>query len=86
MEPLSDPCNDRKVKEVSTILHLLLKVPLPPHKPLDTKLLFPKSKDKPDWSALLDHLQKEGKIKKADLTKIVKSATALMGIFTIKGL
>ena len=63
MEPLSDPCNDRKVKNCKA----------PPHHPLSKKLLFPDSKNpnKPDYKALRDHLKNEGRVTKEDLMTIV---------------
>jgi len=65
MEPLSDPLKDRVVKSVK----------LPPHKPLTRELMFPdRLKGKPDWKVIRDHLQKEGRIAKEDLIKLVGDA------------
>jgi len=68
MEPLSDPTKDRVVKSVKP----------PPHKPLSKQLMFPdRLKGKPDWKAIRDHLQKEGRIAKEDLIKLVGDANKL---------
>lgn len=64
MDPLIDPKKDRVVKTVRP----------PPHKPLSKNLMWPNPQKptKPDWKLLKDHLQKEGRIKKEDLVKLVK--------------
>lgn len=58
MEPLPDPCHDRKVKALSP----------PPNRPLAEDILFPFSsgpnKDKPSIDSLSAHLRREGKIAK----------------------
>ena len=79
MDPLTDPCNDRKLKEV---------IP-PPHLCLEHSLLYPRSgtalsdsspiggrdKDKPDWKLLRDHLHKEGRLTRDDCVKIITDTT-----------
>ncbi|CAG9329083.1 unnamed protein product [Blepharisma stoltei] len=67
MEPLSDPLNDRVVKN-STI---------PPHRPLDHNLLFPDKSKIPDTKILREHLKKEGKLHKSDLIQIIESASSI---------
>lgn len=47
MEPLSDPKNNRPVKDVKP----------PPHKPLSENLIWPKGNNKPDWKLIRDHLK-----------------------------
>jgi serine/threonine-protein phosphatase 2B catalytic subunit len=63
MQPrLPDPNNDRAVKSFQP----------PPHRPLPRNLMFPeKLKNKPDWKLIRDHLQKEGRIAKEELVKLV---------------
>jgi serine/threonine-protein phosphatase 2B catalytic subunit len=63
MQPrLPDPNNDRVVKSFQP----------PPHKPLPRNLMFPdRLKNKPDWKLIKDHLQKEGRIAKEELVKLV---------------
>ena len=58
MDPLPDPCGDRKVKNCKA----------PPHLPLSKKLLFPdpKAPAKPDWKILRDHMKNEGRIAKEE--------------------
>ena len=56
MDLLSDPCNDRQVRDY----------PPPPHHPLDHDLLYPHP-NKPNWQLLRDHVSKEGRISKSDL-------------------
>ena len=52
---------DRVVKEVKPI----------PMLNLNSKILFPKS-DLPNYKALQDHLQNEGKLEKTDIIKLIK--------------
>lgn len=41
-------------------------------------MLFPNSKKgMPDWEVLMNHLKREGRIRKPDLIKIIKTATAI---------
>jgi len=68
MEPLSDPLRDRVMKSVKA----------PPHRPLARNLMFPdKLKNKPDWKVIRDHLQKEGRIDKEDLVKLINDANKM---------
>jgi len=68
MDPLLDPLKDRVVKTVKP----------PPHRPLARNLMFPdRLKNKPDWKVIRDHLQKEGRIAKEDLIKLVNDANKL---------
>ena len=60
MKEISDPFDDRIVKKVSS----------PPKFPLSRKILFPK-KNVPDWKALRDHLTKEGRLSKPDITELI---------------
>ncbi|SCM23191.1 serine/threonine protein phosphatase 2B catalytic subunit A, putative [Plasmodium chabaudi chabaudi] len=63
MEPLPDPKNDRQIKDV---------VP-PPSKPLSTELLYPNgTEEPPDYKILMEHLRKEGRVKKEDCIDIIK--------------
>ncbi|CAG9324134.1 PPP3CA_9 [Blepharisma stoltei] len=62
MEPLPDPLGDRVVKSL----------PTPPHKPLSEDLLFPNASNIPNLENLKLHLSKEGRIKKADVIKIIE--------------
>ena len=69
MELLNDPYNDRKVPDVVC----------PPHRPLDSNLLFPKRLNGlPDWEVLRDHLKAEGRIRKQDFIKIIKKAQGIL--------
>lgn len=63
MKPLCDPKNDRMVKTIKP----------PPHKPLDSNLLWsnPKNKKLPNWKTVRDHLKKEGKLLKTDIRKLI---------------
>jgi serine/threonine-protein phosphatase 2B catalytic subunit len=68
MEPLADPLGDRVVEEV----------PPPPHRFLDSYLLFPRTTPgKPDWKVLRDHLKIEGRVSKADCMQLVGLAVSL---------
>jgi len=68
MEPLADPLGDRVVEEV----------PPPPHRFLDSYLLFPRSTPgKPDWKVLKDHLKIEGRVSKADCLQLVGLAVSI---------
>jgi len=68
MEPLTDPAKDRAVKTVKP----------PPHRPLTRQMMFPdRLKNKPDWKVIRDHLQKEGRIEKADLVKLITDTNKL---------
>ena len=68
MDPLSDPLKDRAIKSVKP----------PPHRPLSRQLMFPdRLKNKPDWKVIRDHLQKEGRIEKEDLIKLITDANKL---------
>jgi len=68
MEPLSDPNKDRVVKSVKP----------PPHRPLAKHLMFPdRLKNKPDWRLIRDHLQKEGRIAKEDLIKLINDVNKI---------
>ncbi|CAK80679.1 unnamed protein product (macronuclear) [Paramecium tetraurelia] len=69
MDLLNDPANDRHVKTLKP----------PPHRPLMRNLMFPdKLKNKPDWKLLRDHLQKEGRVSKEDLYKLVGDCNKLL--------
>ncbi|CAK75018.1 unnamed protein product (macronuclear) [Paramecium tetraurelia] len=69
MDLLKDPVNDRQVKTLKP----------PPHRPLSRNLMFPdKLKNKPDWKLIRDHLQKEGRIAKEDLFKLVADCNKLL--------
>ncbi|CAD8181791.1 unnamed protein product [Paramecium octaurelia] len=69
MDSLKDPANDRYVKTLKP----------PPHRPLAKNLMFPdKLKNKPDWKLLKDHLQKEGRIAKEELFKLVADCNKLL--------
>ena len=62
MELLADPLQDRPVKSLQP----------PVVKPMDHSLLFPEklksgNKEIPDWEALKTHLEREGKMNKADM-------------------
>lgn len=83
MDPLKDPANDRHVKTLKP----------PPHRPLMKSLMFPDKlksiqkfdmKDKPDWKLLKDHLQKEGRITKEDLYKLVGDCNKILSINIIE--
>jgi serine/threonine-protein phosphatase 2B catalytic subunit len=66
MEPLKDPKSDRVVKTV----------PLPPHRPLSSELLFG---GKPiNWELLRDHLKKEGRVQLDDILKILDMASEIL--------
>jgi len=68
MEPLIDPNKDRVVKTVKP----------PPHRPLARHLMFSeKNKGKPDWRLIRDHLQKEGRIAKEDLIKLINDTNKI---------
>lgn len=62
-ELLPDPLKDRVIKDVNP----------PPHKPLQTELLFPNNRTVPDWKVLKSYLTREGKVHKADLLKMLDS-------------
>jgi len=50
----------------------------PPHRPLAKHLMFPdKLKNKPDWRLIKDHLQKEGRIAKEDLIKLINDTNKI---------
>lgn len=70
MDPLPDPCNDRKLEKQKA----------PPHKPLSKKLLYPDPKNpkKPDWKALKDHLHREGKLAKEDLVGLINEGNKII--------
>ncbi|CAD8124068.1 unnamed protein product [Paramecium sonneborni] len=69
MDILKDPANDRQVKTLKP----------PPHRPLSKNLMFPdKLKNKPDWKLLKDHLQREGRIAKEELFKLVADCNKLL--------
>ena len=70
MEPLADPLNDRAVVGL---------IP-PPSRPLLTSLLFPNSGNIPNWRILRDHLQKEGRISKADCLQLITQASQLLSM------
>ena len=61
MEPLPDPLLDREKKDILP----------PPQKPLSTELLFIKKTNIPNLIVLYEHLQREGKLLKADFMNIV---------------
>ena len=68
MEPLPDPLGDRIVEEVVA----------PPHRFLDSKLLFPRSTPgKPDWKLLKEHLKVEGRVSKTDCIQLIESAVSI---------
>lgn len=68
MEPLADPLGDRVVEEV----------PPPPHRFLDSSLLFPRTTPgKPDWKLLRDHLKIEGRVSKSDCLQLIGMAVSL---------
>ncbi|CAD8099262.1 unnamed protein product [Paramecium sonneborni] len=68
MQPLCDPAQDRVVKQV----------PLPPHRPLDNDLMFPaKNQGKPDWKLIKEHLEREGRIAKKEVIKLVTMANKI---------
>ena len=80
MEPLKDPLNDRKAKNVKP----------PPQKNLDTEKLFPSGTvsnsilakpDKPDWKLLRNHLHREGQLHKSDILKLVEAVNKILSIF-----
>ena len=56
MKDISDPFNDRVMKNVAP----------PPRYPIKNKILFPR-KNIPDWKALRTHLIKEGRLEKSDI-------------------
>ncbi|CAG9321263.1 unnamed protein product [Blepharisma stoltei] len=69
MEALSDPLNNRAIKEIKP----------PPHRPLSTELLFPQNNNgKPSWKVLREHYQREGCLYKADVLKIVELAINIL--------
>ena len=82
MEPLKDPLNDRKAKNVKP----------PPQKPLDTEKLFPSGTvsiplsanylDKPDWKLLRNHLHREGQLHKRDILKLIEAVNKILSIFS----
>ena len=85
MEPLSDPIKDRQVKNLKPPPHKPLdKALLWPEKLKSTSrellAIFTKiiKKDKPDWKLLRTHLQKEGRIYKDDLIRIVNETNKLL--------
>ncbi|KAL4427037.1 hypothetical protein ABPG74_000992 [Tetrahymena malaccensis] len=67
MELLNDPQNDRKVKNVKP----------PPHRPLSKELMWGKN-GKPDWKLIRDHLQKEGRISKENLIKLIDDCNRIL--------
>jgi serine/threonine-protein phosphatase 2B catalytic subunit len=81
MEPLSDPMNDRVVKSV----------PIPPHRPLTAKLMYPDSSkealdhiyplgkpDVPNVATIRKHIVDQGTIGRAELIKLIRDVTALL--------
>jgi len=69
MELLSDPLRDRAIKSIRP----------PPHRPLDHNLMFPLNLNgKPDWKLVRDHLHKEGRITKEDITQLVQSVNKIL--------
>lgn len=71
MDLLSDPCNDRVMKDVI----------LPPHKPLTLKYAYPNGKDKsskPDYEVIKNHLEGDGVLDKALLMKIIYDAQTIL--------
>ena len=86
MEPLSDPIKDRVVKQVKPPPHR----PLDPKLMFPDKLkriikmketLFHSNflKDKPDWKLIRDHLQREGRIRKEEIKRLIYTANKLLG-------
>lgn len=67
MELLNDPQGDRKVKTVKP----------PPHRPLTKELMWGKN-GKPDWKLIRDHLQKEGRISKENLIKLIDDCNRIL--------
>lgn len=68
MEQLPDPLKDRVIKEVLP----------PPHLPLDTSKLFNEKTGIPNYEIVLEHLTREGKLKKADFLEIINQTTNLL--------
>jgi serine/threonine-protein phosphatase 2B catalytic subunit len=67
MDPLTDPLNNRVVKNL----------PPPPHRPLDSKLMF--KGDKVNWSLMRDFLKKEGRVGLKEMMKLLDMAIAVFG-------
>lgn len=67
MEPLKDPKCDRVVKTV----------PLPPHRPLSSELLFG-GKPPVNWELLRDHLKKEGRVNIEDVFKMLDMCSEIL--------
>lgn len=66
MEPLSDPKNDRVVKEIEP----------PPAKPISDKLLFPNGcNTAPDWKRMKIHIFKEGRVTKEHCLELIKKVS-----------
>lgn len=65
---LPDPLKDRVIDEVNP----------PPHLPLNSKILFPNGDRIPDWKILKTYLQKEGRISKTDLLKIIETFISIV--------
>jgi serine/threonine-protein phosphatase 2B catalytic subunit len=77
MDTLQDPVGDRQVKTHKA----------PPHRPLSKQLMFPDKlkstivismTDKPDWKLIRDHLQKEGRVAKPELFKLIQDCNKLL--------
>lgn len=62
MEPLPDPKGDRVVKEIEP----------PPAQPISHELLYPNDGTAPDWRALKQHMQKEGRVSKEHCMDLIK--------------
>jgi len=69
MEALSDPCNDRPVKDLAP----------PPHRPLSPALLYPDpaQPDLPDLALVRQFLLKEGSFAKEQVIKLLADVTKL---------
>jgi serine/threonine-protein phosphatase 2B catalytic subunit len=78
MEPLLDPLDDRVMKDLEP----------PPALPLADELLFPirpdakkskgRSRKTPDWRALRDHFNKEGRVSKEHCHQILNDALSCL--------
>jgi len=67
MEPLLDPYDDRKVKDVEP----------PPYLPLKDELMW-NSDGVPNWETIREHVRKEGKISKDNMVKLIGLATDII--------
>lgn len=67
MDPLPDPRGDRVVKDISP----------PPAKPLEDTLLYPDGSNIPDWRALKQHIQKEGRVSRQHCIDLIKRVSEI---------